>query len=70
MRADADGCVADALAGYERAIADDEVLLQSFWVDQVRRNVVRFEDLHAKWIQHPVIAQIMATNEPSVAKAA
>ncbi len=70
LRADADGCVADALAGYERAIADDEVLLQSFWVDQVRRNVVRFEDLHAKWIQHPVIAQIMATNEPSVAKAA
>ncbi|MFN5156323.1 MAG: hypothetical protein ACK5Y8_16240 [Betaproteobacteria bacterium] len=70
LRADADGCVADALAGYERAMVDDEVLLQSFWADQVRRNVVRFEDLRAKWMQHPVIAQIMAASEPLAAKAA
>ena len=60
QRADADGCVADALAGYERACKDNEVLLQSFWSDQVRRNLVRFEDIHAKWKHHPVIAQIMA----------
>ena len=70
LRADADGCVADALAGYERAIADGEVLLQSFWADQVRRNVVRFEDLRAKWMQHAVIAQIMAAGEPAAAEAA
>lgn len=70
LRADADGCVADALAGYERASADGEVLLQSFWADQVRRNVVRFEDLRAKWMQHAVIAQIMAAGEPAAAAAA
>lgn len=70
LRADADGCVADALAGYERACAENEVLLKSFWADQVRRNVVRFEDLRAKWMQHPVIAQIMAASEPAAAEAA
>lgn len=70
LRADADGCVGDALAGYERASADGEVLLQSFWADQVRRNVVRFEDLRAKWMQHAVIAQIMAAGEPAAAVAA
>jgi hypothetical protein len=70
LRADADGCVADALAGYVRASADGEVLLQSFWADQVRRNVVRFEDVRAKWMQHPVIVQIMADREPVAAEAA
>lgn len=70
MRADADGCIAEALAGYERASADGEVLLQSFWVDQVRRNVVRFEDLRAKWMQHAAIAKIMAAGEPAAAEAA
>lgn len=70
LRADADGCVADALAGYERASADGEVLLQSFWADQVRRNVVRFDDLRAKWMQHAVIAQIMAAGEPAAEQVA
>ena len=70
LRADADGCVADALAGYERAITEGEVLLQSFWADQVLRNVVRFDDLRAKWMQHPVIARIMAAGESAAAEAA
>lgn len=67
LRADADSCIVDALAGYERASADGEVLLQSFWIDQVRRNVTRFEDLRTKWFQHPTIAKIMALTAPLVA---
>jgi hypothetical protein len=60
LRADADGCVEEALAAYERASADLELLLMSFWGEQVRRNVIRFEDLRAKWMRHPTVAQLMA----------
>lgn len=59
QRADADGCVADALAGYQRAVADCEVLLTSFWGEQVRRNVVRFDDLRDKWMRNPTVAAII-----------
>ena len=62
QRADADGCVADALEGYQRAVADSEVLLTSFWGEQVRRNVVRFDDLRDKWMRNPTVAEIIKSS--------
>lgn len=67
LRAEADGCIEEALAGYERASADLELLLMSFWGEQVRRNVIRFEDLRTKWMQHPTVARLM---ESTAAQAA
>lgn len=70
LRIDTEGCIEEAVAGYERAAVDGEVLLQSFWGDQVRRNVVRFDDLCAKWMQHPTIAHLMASTQSTLAEAA
>ncbi len=59
QRADADGCVEEALDAYERATADGEVLLISFWGEQVRRNVIRFDDLRDKWMKNTTVGEIM-----------
>lgn len=69
LRSDAEDCIEEALAGYERACAESDLLLNSFWADQLRRNVVRFEDLRAKWIQHPTIARLMESADTTAAKA-
>lgn len=58
-REDVDGTIADAVRLYVEAGERGEDLAQCLWKDQVLVNLPRFPDLHAKWMQHAVVRNIV-----------
>lgn len=69
-RRDVEASISDAIERYERAHAENDVLLASFWAEQLRKNVVRFGDLRHKWMQHPIVGMLMTPTKGEVGKAA
>lgn len=58
MRNDVDGAIADCVAHLERARAEDDSMLESYWAGQVRTHVPRFPDVKAKWMSNTVVSEL------------
>jgi hypothetical protein len=52
--------VLDALVrDYQASGEQGDLMTQAYLGDQIRQEVVRFQDLQAKWMQNPVVAAVM-----------
>jgi len=60
LRADTDSAIRSCVDELERVEARDDTFMAGFWAGQIRAAVVRFEDLEAKWSEHPTVARAMA----------
>jgi integrase len=61
LREDIDGSIADSVAAYEQATADNENLTKAHWAAQIRAHVGRMPDLREKWMRHPTVSGLMNT---------
>ncbi len=57
---DVDAVIEDSLQHLERARADNDIMLESFWAAHVRKNVPRFYDLEKKWMRNPTVSDLFA----------
>lgn len=58
MRSDVDGSIADCVEHLQRARMENDSMLESYWVGQIRAHVPRFPDLKVKWMSNTVVAEL------------
>ena len=63
LRDDVDRSIAEAVRLYELECADNNEMGQEFWAGQVLSHLRRFDDIHQKWAQNPVVMHVMSKHE-------
>jgi len=58
MRNDVDKSIADCVVHLERARAEGDSMMESYWTGQVRAHVPRFPDVKAKWMSNTVVSEL------------
>jgi len=60
-RENVDAVLEESVARRCRALAEDDPVSASLWAGQILAHLDRFPDLRQKWIQHPAVANLVAT---------